>query len=435
VKLSKTDLIVTNLRQILTPSPYIKNIIFVAFGAIISQIIPIITAPILTRIYSPEDYGIFGLYMSIVSISVTLASARFDLAIFIPKNLEDSKRIFVITISISAVFSLFLFLLILATKHNIIVSLNLKGLDSWLLTIPFIVFTISLYQNYLHWLNRIKNFKGLNFLRILNPLLLSFFNILFGFFNFKSIGLILSLMFSYSIMTILYFNSVKKFLRLTNFNRIRILIRKYKNFPLYSLPSTLSGEIGAQMPTVLLIYYFDEAIAGFFFLATKMISLPFSILGNSIATVYRQEAIEEYNLNGNCKVLYIKTFQKLLIISILPVLIIMFGSKWLFSIYFGAKWIIAGKMASYLSVLVFFQLLSTPMADTILFVNGQKIDLFLQVFRLIFSILSFVVGGFYQNYELAVILFTATYCVYYIFHSFIQFKIADGSKLVVFSGR
>lgn len=435
MKLSKTDLIVTNLRQILTPSPYIKNIIFVAFGAIISQIIPIITAPILTRIYSPEDYGIFGLYMSIVSISVTLASARFDLAIFIPKNLEDSKRIFVITISISAVFSLFLFLLILATKHNIIVSLNLKGLDSWLLTIPFIVFTISLYQNYLHWLNRIKNFKGLNFLRILNPLLLSFFNILFGFFNFKSIGLILSLMFSYSIMTILYFNSVKKFLRLTNFNRIRILIRKYKNFPLYSLPSTLSGEIGAQMPTVLLIYYFDEAIAGFFFLATKMISLPFSILGNSIATVYRQEAIEEYNLNGNCKVLYIKTFQKLLIISILPVLIIMFGSKWLFSIYFGAKWIIAGKMASYLSVLVFFQLLSTPMADTILFVNGQKIDLFLQVFRLIFSILSFVVGGFYQNYELAVILFTATYCVYYIFHSFIQFKIADGSKLVVFSGR
>jgi O-antigen/teichoic acid export membrane protein len=235
-------------------------------------------------------------------------------------------------------------------------------------------------------------------------------------------------------MTVLYFKSVKKLFRNNNFNRIKILIRKYKNFPLYSLPSTLSGEIGTQVPTFLLIYYFDEAIAGFFILATKMVSIPFSLLGNSIATVYRQEAIYEYNLNGNCKVLYIKTFQKLLILSILPVLIIMFGSEFFFSIYFGAKWIISGKMASYLSFLVFFQLLSTPMADTILFVKGQKIDLFLQVFRLIFSILSFVVGGIYQNYELAVILYTTTYCIYYIFHLLIQFKIADGSKLKVFSG-
>jgi O-antigen/teichoic acid export membrane protein len=398
----------------------------VAFGTIIAQIIPIITAPILTRIYAPEDYGTFGLYMSIVSIGVTLASARFDLAIFIPKNLDDSKRIIVLTILISGFFSFFLFLIIVATQHYMDTFFNVKGLGSWVLTIPFIVFVISLYQNYLHWLNRIKNYKGLNFLRILNSLLLSLFNLLWGFFNFKSIGLVLSLMVSYSIMTVLYLKDLKMFLRFTNLNRLRILIRKYKNFPLYSLPSTLSGEIGAQMPTFLLIYYFNEAIAGFYILATRMISLPFSILGNSIATVYRQEAIEEFNLNGNCTVIYIKTFKKLLLISILPVLIIMFGSEWLFSIFFGAKWIVAGKMASYLSFLVFFQLLSTPMADTILFINGQKIDFILQFARLIFSILSFVIGGFLHNYELAIILFTITYSSYYIFHSIIQYKIANG---------
>jgi O-antigen/teichoic acid export membrane protein len=108
----------------------------------------------------------------------------------------------------------------------------------------------------------------------------------------------------------------------------------------------------------------------------------------------------------------------------------MFGSEWLFSFYFGIKWKIAGKIASYLSVLVFFQLLSSPMADTILFVNGQKIDLFLQFCRLIFSILSFVVGGLFHNYELAIILFTITYSVYYILHSLFQYKVAKGDKII-----
>ena len=126
----------------------------------------------------------------------------------------------------------------------------------------------------------------------------------------------------------------------------------------------------------------------------------------------------------------IKTLQKIFMISILPVLIIMFGSESIFIFFFGSKWGIAGKMASYLSVLVFFQLLSTPLADTILFNNNQKIDFILQFGRLIFSILSFVIGGISKNYELAIILFTITYSIYYIIHSFFQYKVAKGIKLI-----
>jgi O-antigen/teichoic acid export membrane protein len=190
----------------------------------------------------------------------------------------------------------------------------------------------------------------------------------------------------------------------------------------------LSGDIGAQMPTILLAYYFNVDIVGYYLLASKIITLPFSVIGNSISTVYKQTAIEEFNLTGNCEKLYIKTLKKLFIISIIPVLILMFGSSIIFTFVFGVKWKIAGTMASYLSVLAFFQLLSTPMADTILFINAQKIDLLLQFGRLLFSILSFVVGGYFKSYELSIILFTITYSIYYISHSLIQFKIAKGFK-------
>jgi len=424
-----TKIIKTKIKEISNISPYIKNIFSVALGTVLAQIIPIVISPILTRIYTPDDYGVFGVYMSIVSICVTIASARYELAIFIPKNLDDSRRILVISIFLSAIFSSILFLIILISKEIIIEYLNLKDLGILILTIPVIVFFISVYQNYMYWLNKIKNYRNLNFFRIITSALQSFFNLIFGFFHFKNGGFILSLIISQSIVTFFSFRNIKSFFKHNNIHRLKLLILKYKNFPLFSLPSTLSGEIGAQIPVILLSYYFSQAITGYYILATKIIALPFSVLGNSIATVYRQEAIEEYNLNGNCKKIYIKTLQKLSIISICPVFIIMFGSEFFFPFYFGVKWIIAGKMASYLSVLVFFQLVSSPMADTILFINGQKIDLLLQFVRLVFSILSFVIGGLFDNYELAIILFTITYSVYYMSHSLIQYKVARGDKL------
>lgn len=423
-------MIIKKIKNTTILTEYNKNIFSVAVGTILAQIIPVLISPVLTRIYTPEDFGIFAIYMSIVTISVTVASFRYDLAIFIPKNLDDSKRIVILSIFLSSIFSFVLFVVLLFLTQNIFTKFDLRSLGGWLLTIPITVLLISIYQIYIQWLNKIKNYNYLNFYRILNSGLISFLNILFGFLKLKDIGLILSTFITQAVLASVSFYNIKSFFKFYNYNRIKILLAKYINFPKYTLPSTLGGEIASQMPTILLGYYFNQAIIGYYLLATKIITLPFSVIGNSIATVYRQEAIEEFNLNGNCMNIYIKTFKKLFFIGIIPVLLLFFGGEFFFTFYFGLQWKIAGKMASYLSAMVFFQILSSPMADTILFINGQKIDFFLQFARLVFSVLSFLIGGVLHNYELAIILFTITYSVYYILHSIFQFKIAKGRKLI-----
>lgn len=428
MKYFKINYILKEIKQITIGNPYNKNILIVALGTIFAQIIAILISPLLTRIYTPEDFGIYGAFMSIVLICLTISSARYELAIFIPKNFDDSKRLLIISLLLSATFSFIIFIIMIIFKKNLIIHFNLKVLEKWYFTIPLIVLLLSINQIYQHWLNKIKDYKNLNLYRILSSAIISFFNLFFGFFKITTNGLILSLIITQSVVAFFSIKNFKSFFKLYNYNRLKILATRYKKFPLYSLPSTLSGDIGAQMPTILLAFYFNADIVGYYLLASKIITLPFSVIGNSISTVYKQTAIEEFNVNGNCEKLYIKTLQKLFIISIIPVLILMFGSVPIFSFVFGVKWKIAGTMASYLSVLAFFQLLSTPMADTILFISAQKTDLLLQLGRLIFSILSFVVGGFLKNYELSIILFTTTYSVYYISHSLFQFKVAKGYK-------
>ena len=74
-------------------------------GTTIAQAIPIAISPILTRIYSPEDFGILALFMAIVMIFGSISNGRYELAIMLPKKDQDAINIFalglIITLSIS----------------------------------------------------------------------------------------------------------------------------------------------------------------------------------------------------------------------------------------------------------------------------------------------------------------------------------------------
>lgn len=417
------------LKEKLRVSVFSRNVMLVSAGTIVAQIIPSIISPIITRIYTPGEFGLYGIYMAIVSLLVTIASGRYDLAIFIPDNINDSKRIVLLSIFLAALFSIFICFIIFPLNNFFVNYLGEKEMSLWLYTIPFIVFLISMFQVVLQWLNKIKSYKGISGLRIVNSGIMSFLNLGFGFLDLKINGLILSTLVSQTILSILTFKYTKTFINLFSIPRFRALMKKYINYPKFLLPSTLAGELASQMPVILLSAFFGPATSGFYLLANKIMALPMSVVGSSIGSVYRQEAFDEFIKKGNCTELYKKTLKKMFIFGIFPFLVVLFGGKFIFSLIFGVQWVIAGEMASYLSVMIFFQILSTPMADTILLVNAQKIDLFLQIGRLALSILSLLIGKLFQSYELAIILLSVSYSLYYIAHSIFQYKASKGLKI------
>ena len=71
-------------------SEFTKNIVTLMTGTAIAQAIPIAISPILTRIYKPEDFGVFALFLAISSILATVVNGRYELAIMLPKKDEDA---------------------------------------------------------------------------------------------------------------------------------------------------------------------------------------------------------------------------------------------------------------------------------------------------------------------------------------------------------
>ena len=89
------------IRKLVPKSKFSKNVITLITGTALAQAVPIAITPILTRLYTPEDFGVFAVYMALSSILVVLVTGRYELAIVVPQKDEDAINIVALSVVLS----------------------------------------------------------------------------------------------------------------------------------------------------------------------------------------------------------------------------------------------------------------------------------------------------------------------------------------------
>lgn len=407
-------------------SEFGKNVLVLLTGTAIAQVVPILVSPILTRIYTPHEFGVFGLYMACVSILSVFSTGRYDLSIIEPRNEQVARMLLLISIYISVAFCILLFISIIIFNKALTKLLSEESISIWLYLIPTSVFTVSSMSVFTYWMNRKKLYKDMSINRVVSSSSVTVFTLFFGFTKIITGGLILGYVVGQLITVYLLKRKLLKEDYSLRLKRKYITMKKFIHYPKYLIPATLASEISGAIPIFMITTFFTSTITGFFSFAIKVTALPISFIGNAIGEVYRQKAAEEYSKFGNCKKIYISTFKKLVLIGIVPFLVLFFGSEYLFGLVFGSSWLEAGLISKYLSFLVFFQLISTPLAYTITFNKSQNLDMILQFFRAIGAALSIFLGYKFNSYIVSIILYSLVYSLYYILHSIIQYRAAIG---------
>lgn len=416
------------IKRIKGSSEFTKNIFVLISGTGIAQAIPIAISPILTRIYTPKDFGLLGLYISICSMFGIMGSLRYDAAIIQSDNNEEAKQLVIVSFISTFLFSLLLFLIILFFKEEITSLLNSPDIKNWLFSIPLTVFLVSAFYITSFWLNKQKRFLDMSVNRVINKSTDSAVSLLLGFLGVLRQGLLLGYIIGQFVMISLLFRKIKKDNFIFNKKRARLVLRKYIEYPKFFLPSTILSEISSNVFLILMSIFYGGVITGLYSLVFRVTYLPLGLIGNSIGEVYRQKANEHYLEYGNCKALFFKTFKTLFVIGLFPFLVLFFFSEYLFVLVFGPEWKIAGEIAKYFSFLIFFQFISTPLSFTIFLNKSQKKEMILQLLRTVFTILSVVIGFYYKDYMIAIIIMVVVYCIYYIFNSLLQYRAAIGAK-------
>jgi O-antigen/teichoic acid export membrane protein len=159
-------------------------------GTVISQIIPVLFTPLLSRIYSPGEFGSLGLFMAATSLLGIISSGMFELSIMLPKSNLKAFRIVGLSVFHALLFTIFITLLLVFFFDKLdMIGWHLSWSDTVIL-LPLSVFSYALFQSLSYWVNRMGKYKVLSKIRIIQSLTIVGSSLLFGFLNFSFNGLI-----------------------------------------------------------------------------------------------------------------------------------------------------------------------------------------------------------------------------------------------------
>jgi len=209
-------------------SEFYKNTLKLLTSISIAQLIPIVITPILTQYFTPEDFGIYGLYISICSIFGVVAGAKYDVAIMLPKKKIDAINIVALAFLITFLFSIFCFSILNIFHETLFKITESDFLIKYYFISPFSIFLISINQSIIMWFNRNKQYNRIAAQNLLKSGSNSGFSLLLGV---KSINFGLIVGNLISLITISFFN-IYSFLKEYNTSLINVKIMK-RNFLKY----------------------------------------------------------------------------------------------------------------------------------------------------------------------------------------------------------
>ncbi|MDD7885925.1 lipopolysaccharide biosynthesis protein [Flavivirga sp. 57AJ16] len=373
-------------------SEFVRNVILVMTGTAISQVIAISVTPILTRNYTPEDFGFLLIYLSTLTIVGTFSTGKFEKAILLMKSERDIKKVVFLSLFISFFISFVLSLILFFGKSLILENFSFnESLYDWWYTLPFLLIIYSEYSVFNTILNYQKRFKKLSMVKVVKTISSVIISISCIFFIKDARGLILGEFLGYLIAFsyLLYLNS--NFFRFDKkiIGESKIIAKRYKNFPIYSIPSDFMNMASFQMPAFFLTTYFGVGVTGFYSLMKRVLDAPVGLFSSSILEVFRQKASEQYLEKGNCKNLFVKTAKSLAILSIIPFIILFLFAPKLFAFVFGENWLIAGQYARILCIYYYFKFISSPLSYMFYIAEKQSINFLLQFYLFLTTILVF----------------------------------------------
>lgn len=419
-----------NLDRFKAKNEFSRNILTLMMGTTIAQAIPIVVSPILTRLYSPEDFGVLALFVALTSILSSIVNGKYELAISLPEKDEDAINILAVGFLVNIVISLIILLIILIFHFEIAHLLKNAEIGHWLYFIPFVVFLMGLFNLLYYFNNRQKQFKDLRNSTIIKSIAVSIIQIGAGFLKLGAYGLISGQIISILFANIKLIKNVfrdRKLINSVTFQRAKFQAKKYIHFPKYLIVGHSVNTISGQLHIVMFSNLFSANVLGFLSLAQKLLGIPLGLVAQSVGNVFLQEASLIYNKQFECVKLYKNTFKKLLLLSFMPFLILYFTAPSLFGIVFGAKWTEAGKYVQILIPMYFLQFITNPLSTMLFVAQKQKIDLIWQIYRLLVVLISIFVGYYiFNSIYMTLFLFSLAHSSAYMILGIITYHIAKG---------
>ena len=389
---------------------FFKNVATLISGTTLAQAFSVVIYIFLSRIYSEEDFGVFGLYMNILNITIIFSTAKYELAILLPKKEEESVNLLGLSGVISGVVSLFLLMMVLLFNQTLSRWLGSEEISVWLYFIPLSTLLVGLFTAFRNYSNRQKRYRLIAGANIGQSLSNSMLKLGLGLLVAGASGLIFGVVFGQLIGLIVFIVAHLRMVRLHSgwlrWSEMKRLARHYSLFPKYNMWQGLINNFSSALPVFILSSYFSTAIAGIYTFGYMILYRPVSLVAGAFYQVMFQRFVEKQHREAPILpevLLFIRrTVQALLV----PFLLVGIFAPGLFGFVFGENWTEAGRYAQIILPWIFMVSLVMPLSFIPDLYKRQRTAMVIDAVKLAGRFLGLLAGVMTENVYLGLGLYS-----------------------------
>ena len=409
--------------RLLPRGRFARAVAVLAGGTAVAQVVNLVAAPLLTRIYRPQDLGVLAVYSSLLSIGLIVASLRYELAIPLPgddKLAADTTALCMLVLLVTTGVSL---IAALAFGRQIANVFHTPALSGYMWLLPVGLLTGGGYQVLYYWTLRRRGFRTIARTRVNQSISRSVVQTVWGLVSIGPLGLLVGQIVGGAAGSTTLARANRDdwaLIRSTSRKGLATAGRRYSRFPRYSVLSGLLNTIGLQTTPLFMAAIYGPAVAGWYGLMERVIGLPMMIVGVAVGETYLSVAPSLARQDpGALKRLFMNTSSRLLMVGAVPAAALAILGPRAFAVIFGRDWQTAGLFAAILAPALLLQFAVSPMTQTANILERQIAQLVLDASRFIAVAAVFVITArFHLSSTTAVIalsaVLTASYAIWFI---------------------
>jgi O-antigen/teichoic acid export membrane protein len=375
-------------------------------GTAIAQAISLFLAPVITRLYSPADFGTFTFLISLAGGFGLIATLRYEMAIMLPKR--DEVAVNVVYLSFLIAIALCVLVALGVLSFNFFMppgEIITQTIHSGLYFIPIFILLIASGNIIQNWFNRKNDYRTLAWAKIINSGGNNIVTLALGFSGFGVFGLLLGNLSGLLLMSVLFVIGIlanyKGLGQHFSFQEQKKLARKYLDLPLANTPQMLIELVQIYGIVFLLKTFYSPDVLGWYALSQRLLQAPLWLAGAALCQVYYKDASERFATDRDIRPLMKKTI-KLSTLIVLPVLIIMVTiGPWLIGWVFGQAWRESGVIARILAPWFFFDFIRYSISQTPLIIGKTRQMLMVSMIGALFMVTAIAVGSIFFGSAIA----------------------------------
>lgn len=390
------DELTSDLKKRISKNKYFKNVAILSGGAAVAQLIAVVASPILTRLYTPEEFGILAVFVALLATLSAASSLKYHLAVPLVDDHNDALHVLLLSFIINILYGILIGILSYFAYNYFFKFENLVRVAQYIWILPISVTALGIYESLKFWAIRQGHFKHIAKTKITQNAIMV--GVQISLYPFGPIGLVLgdALGRSGGSVTLakMAWSQIKRIPIVLSFQVLKKIAVRYKRFPLFSSGSGILNSLGLQLIPLLIAGVLGSAIAGLYTLTEKVAGIPMKMIGQSYSQVYYREAIRVVKVDIiSLNKLYNKQTVILFFIGLVPVTIFMLLGKTGFEYIFGSQWGKSGLFIQILAPMLLAQFIVVPLSQTLNIIERQDIQLYWDILRFISIVTVFIVSN------------------------------------------